>query len=133
MRIITQFIFLIFYHQCSQVDIFAYGNYLFSNIAFDVLVKNDSKFMNMDNLKIKRKSRNETHKLYGSFEIFQDIKEDIQLRIEVYIKQGGEYRITPYHLKGSFCSIIATNSVFYISVSAETGLSKTVSRKFNFQ
>lgn len=126
MKIIIHSSFFLFFHRCSQVVIFAHGNYQVSNIEFDIFVKNDTKFMNIDKLKIKRKNRNETHKFYGSFEIYQDVTKDIHVRIEVFVKQGGEYRKTPYHVKGPFCRVIETDLVLYPSIRAAAGLPKKV-------
>lgn len=101
MKITSLVSFLFGVHQWCQVDIFACGNYHISIMEFDILVKNDDKFLNLEKLKIKRKSRNETHKLYGSFTYFKNVTEDIQLSIGLFEKQGGEYRKTPYLIKGS--------------------------------
>lgn len=95
-------------------------------MRFDILVKKDDKFLNLNKLKIKRKSRSETHKLYGSIELFKDLTEDINIRIEFYEKQGDEYRKTPYHIKGSACQFIATDDLFYPSLSVAGGLPKNV-------
>lgn len=94
-------------------------------------MKNDTKFFNLDKVKLQRKSRNEHHKFYGEFKLFQNWTEEVIQTVELYKKQGGEYRITPYHLKGRVCYFIEVDDTFYKSIANATGLPKKVIR-FNF-
>jgi hypothetical protein len=66
-------------------------------------------------LKIRRKSRGEPHKVYGDWILYQDIGPDLNFQIDLYIKQGGEYRKTVYAVKGNTCDIVASDKVFYPS------------------
>lgn len=103
-----------------------FANYLLTVLEFEVLVKNDTSFFNIDDFKLKRKSRNETHKFYGKVIFHQEIGDKIQFISELYKKQGGEYRKTPYHLKGSFCDLIAMDHVVWPSFSDALGLPRKV-------
>lgn len=108
------------------------GNYQISFLEYDIIKKNDTEFVNLDNLKLKRKSRNETHKIYGSFTLFQEwtSADDILFIIELYKKQGGEYRKTAYHVKGHPCTLIETQQDLFKSLGDACGLPKEVTDPF---
>lgn len=99
---------------CEKVS----ANYEFEWRALDSKIPNDDKFLNINKVKVKRISRNETHKLYGEMTWFQGVGEDINFVGELYKKQGGEFRKTVYHLKLNFCEMIKTEKVFWPSFNA---------------
>lgn len=103
------------------------ANYLVTLMEFEILVKNDTEFMNLDSVKVKRKSRNEPHKLYGSFTFHQAFTEKVEMWGQVYTKQGGEYRKTAFHLKGSACQKLDTDEGFFPSLANASGLPLNVS------
>lgn len=117
---ITFFILAIFTVNVTFENLnIVHANYQFEYRAFDVKLKaNENQWMDLDRVKIKRKNRNETHKMYGEYELYQGIKRDIDVRGELYIKQGGEYRKTVYKFKMNLCKIIEEDKIFYPSARA---------------
>lgn len=97
-------------------------------MEYEILVKNDTKFLNMDSIKLKRKSRNEPHKFYGDLIFFRDLERESNLRLvaEGYKKQGGEYRKQPYHLKIEVCEFISTDKLVYQTIANISGMAKSV-------
>lgn len=120
------FIFLV--QQWTQDSFFVSGNYQIALMEFEGIVKNATKYINTDGIKLKRKSHNTTHKFYGSIIIFDDVtkQNDLRLVVELYKKQGGEYRKTAFHLKGMGCAILEIDNVFSPSLNKATGISKNV-------
>jgi ganglioside GM2 activator len=76
--------------------------------ALEVIVPNDKKFINFDEVKMKRFGRNQPHVLIGEFEAFKSLGNDTEFLAELYKKQGQEYRKTPYKLKGKLCEVANT-------------------------
>lgn len=96
-------------------------------MEFEVLVKNQTEFVNLDGLKLKRKARNESHKFYGEIIYFEGFRNGLQFTGEAFKKQGGEYRKTPYHMKGQFCELLEIDKVFWASFANASGLPTKVS------
>lgn len=92
-----------------------YCNYLLEYREYTVLVKNSS-FLNFDKVKLKRKSRNETHKIYGDMVLYEDLSNDIEALFELYEKQGGEYRKSVFKFKSNACDAIEMDKVFWPSL-----------------
>lgn len=118
----------------QQWEQFVEANYQITVLEYDVLVKNDDKFLNMDKVKLKRKSRNETHKFYGQFTFFRTIslEDDVKVALELYKKSGGEYRKTAYHVKGMQCQFVANDDVFFPSLARAAGFSEKVNLFLRF-
>lgn len=103
------------------------ASYIITLREFDVSVKNESEFLNLDKIRLKRKSHNETHKFYGQFTLFRDLtlEDDVDVVGELYQKQGGEYRKLAYHVKGKLCPFLDI-SVLYVALAEVAGLAKKV-------
>jgi hypothetical protein len=76
--------------------------------AVDIMVPNETTFLNLDTMKVKRFSRNEPHVLNGEFKLFREFGNEIQISVEFFKSQGQEYRKTPYKLKGLICDVLNT-------------------------
>lgn len=119
---------------CTLNNSPADGNYQISLLEYEIIKKNDTEFVNLDNLKLKRKSRNETHKIYGSFTFIQEwtSADDILFIAELYKKQGGEYRKTAYHVKGHPCILIETQQDMFKSLGDACGFPEQVIYIFSY-
>lgn len=97
-------------------------------MEFEILVKNSTRFVNLDKVKLKRKSHNETHKFYGDLTFIKDLTYESNVRFvaEIYKKQGGEYRKTAFHQKALACQFINADTVIYSSLAKVAHLSKKV-------
>lgn len=84
------------------------------------MVRNDSIFLNSDDLKLKKVKHGEPRKLYGALKLIQNISNNIIMEAILYKKQGGEFRLTGYKLKGSQCKLISSDKVFYPTAAAQT-------------
>lgn len=106
------------------------ASYIITLREFDISVKNESEFLNLDKIRLKRKSHNETHKFYGQFTLFRDLtlEDDVDVVGELYQQQGGEYRKLAYHVKGKLCPFLDI-SVLYVALAEAAGLAKKVRNK----
>jgi ganglioside GM2 activator len=90
--------------------------------AFEQLIPNDTNYLNLDKIKIKRFGRNQPHVGDGEFEFFKDLGDDTELISYVYKKQGQEYRKTPYHMKGTVCNLLGLEDLIMPQVWKYTDL-----------
>lgn len=68
-------------------------------------------FLDYSELKVRK--INKTMKLVGKTHYRVPLDNNIKLSTLLYINQGGEYRLTPYHLpKQGFCTLINTDQFF---------------------
>lgn len=134
MKYIEIFIFVLSFHYFGLNYFIVNGNYQITLMEYEILVKNDTKFVNLDKIKLKRKSHNETHRLYGDLTLIKDLTYESNVRFiaEIYKKQGGEYRKTAFHQKALACQFIDVDTVIYPSLAEITHLSKKVDMNFNF-
>lgn len=124
-----KFFFLLFSAlEWAQNNFFVSANYKLTVMEYEIFVKNDTKLLNMDKIKLKRKSRNEPHKFYGEYTIFRNVthENDLYLEAWLYQKQGGEYRKLPYHLKGIACALLDADYKFFPSMAEASGLTSKV-------
>jgi hypothetical protein len=82
------------------------GQYEISLQALEVLVPNEKTFLNLDKIKVKRFGRNQPHVGDGEIELFRDVGDDFDVVSNLYKKQGQEYRLTPFNLKGKICEAL---------------------------
>ena len=73
-------------------------------------LKGDSSYFDFSNIRAKKINR--THVLVGNGTFFKDIGNDVQCKILLYKKQGGEYRLMSYKVpvKG-FCDFWNTETL----------------------
>lgn len=90
---------------------FVSGEYDIALKDFKVLIPNDKKFLNADNLKVKRFGRNEPHVLDGYVIMYEDFDDDVEQTIELYKQQGYEYRLTPFKFKDKICTFYKNDPI----------------------
>lgn len=94
----------------------------------------NSPYCNIDKIKVTKKSHNDTQRVYGEviFYINGSDANEVESLSELYIKQGGEYRITPYKFKANVCEIIEHDEVFMPSFRKfiEPTLGKTCNKMY---
>jgi hypothetical protein len=83
---------------------------------FEPMVKGDTKYINIDKLKIKRVNRTHPHVIIGELEVFEDLGNDVEVFGQLHKQQGYEYRPTPFKVKYQYCDFIANEKVFYPTV-----------------
>lgn len=81
----------------------------------DILVSNHTDCIKYGDAKIKRTSHDEPHKLWINFNILR-VPVKFYILGQLYIKQGGEYRITPYKIKGDACELAKNDPSVYPKV-----------------
>lgn len=128
MKFIENFILVLSFHHFFFDNFKVNGNYQVTVMEYEILVKNDTRFLNLDKIKLKRKSHNQTHKFYGDFILFKDLTYESNVRFvaELYKKQGGEYRKTAFHQKALACQFIDADTVIYASFAKIANMSKKV-------
>jgi hypothetical protein len=80
---------------------------------FEPLVKNDTKYVNFDNIRVKKV--NKTHHLVvGDFEVFQDVTNDFKVSGAVYKAAGNDYKLLPYRmLPEGYCDFLKSQAYVY--------------------
>lgn len=82
--------------------------------AFDVMFPNDTSLFDMTKLKLKRLGRNQPHVIVGELVLKKDADNSIDIRCDIYKKQGQEFRKTAYSLKGKFCDLYKNDKTFLL-------------------
>lgn len=78
----------------------------------------NSTTINFDKIKLTRKSHKETHRIYGEVNLYINgsTAHDVEALGELFIKQGGEFRATPFKFKANVCNSIQVDDVFWPSI-----------------
>jgi len=93
-------------------------NEAYFDLAIDYMepvFKNDSKFANVDKLKVKRVNKTH-HMIFGEITLFTDLtvdNPDYDFQIHVYHKAGNDYKLMPYKVRPKpVCEYYDNDSVF---------------------
>jgi len=108
---------------------------MFNEAYFDMTIdymepvfKNDSKFINVDKLKVKRV--NKTHyMIFGETTLFTDftVDNDYYFQINLYNKAGNDYKLMPYKFQPRpSCEFYDKDNIFTPNVVETTDLPKKV-------
>ena len=82
------------------------------------MVKNDNKYINLDNVRVKKVNRTH-HLLIGNFTLFIDQGNEYEFFAILYKKQGNDYKKTPYKVgPNKFCDFLRDEKMFYPGVLA---------------
>lgn len=80
--------------------------------ALEIMIPNENTFCNLDKVKLKRFGRNQPHVIHGEFKLIRGISDEIGWKSVLYKKQGQEYRLTPFQIKGKTCESIKIENPF---------------------
>lgn len=82
----------------------------------EVLVKGDTNYANLDNLRIKKVNKTH-HMLRGELVLYKEIGNEFQLICLSYKKAGNDYKLLPYKVgPQNFCEFIESEKLLYPEV-----------------
>lgn len=102
------------------------ANYVLTLLATEGINPNNTKIINVGNIKVKKLAKNQSPKWIGDIVIFGELNNTVKFEGYLYKKQGGEYRKLAYNLKTTCCAMVKTDEVFYPAFAKCHGLQDEV-------
>ena len=88
----------------------------------EVIIKNDERYLNMDNLRVRKVNRTH-HLIIGNFTLHVNQGNDYMFFGVLYKKQGNAYKKTPYKVgPAKFCDFLRNDKIFYPDVKASSDI-----------
>ena len=92
----------------------------FSLTHGEPIIKNDEKYLNLDNVRVRKVNRTH-HLIIGNFTMHVNQGNDYLLFGHFYKKQGNEYKKTPYKVgPKKFCDFLREETMFYPEIMPTT-------------
>lgn len=98
------------------------STYHITFLDIDDLNANNTKYINLSNMKLKRVKNGAGKVLVGSAIYDRDMDDSLRVSVGLFMKQAGEYRITPYKINATACSMVTPDNMFYMNFAKCHGL-----------
>jgi len=89
------------------------STYLITFTDSEIINPSNTKYIDLSTMKIKRINKNSGKVIVGSLIFDRDMDETLRVSVELYKKQGGEYRILPFKANVTCCSVVSAENEFY--------------------